>query len=107
MKCNRCGTENEKDANFCKNCGNNLKKDYALVYILICIFCELLGFCFNIPWLFWIGVIDIITAKIRCPRNLIIQILFWATIISLILVFIYMCWIIWMCNNSVSSCLGG
>ena len=25
MKCKKCGTENEK-SNFCKNCGNKLKK---------------------------------------------------------------------------------
>ena len=118
MKCTNCGKEIEKDWNFCPNCKNpispnaknennniineenatkNTKKTY--IYIAIYIVSMILFFLIGHIAFYIIALVDIINAKIECQKNVLIEILFYLTIVLTVFYFILVIWAIAYCMN--------
>lgn len=131
MICEQCGTENLDNASSCKNCGKIFKENSKIVntldtqfddnvqiqnteasnqkkYINIFYTSILLSFLPTpLSFLgFFVAIITITIAKIKYPNNTTIKVMFWITIVTVIIGIIAITFLIQSCVNSISSCPG-
>lgn len=114
MKCEYCGKEVEEDWNFCPFCNNPISsntkneknnifnKKFTIppyVYIAIYSVSMILFFIFGDLVFLLVSLVIIIHGKIECRKNLLIKILFYLTIMILILDILFSIWIISACTN--------
>ena len=132
MICEQCGAENLDNASYCKKCGKIFKEDSKIVntletqfdddeqiqnteannqktYIYIFYASILLSSFLPTPLSslgFFVAIITITIAKIKYPNNTTIKVMFWITIVTVIIGIIAITFLIQSCVNSISSCPG-
>ena len=118
----QCGQKLEQNWKFCPKCkspitieiksttnveqSKNIKDGNAIIYVSIFVISIACSYFLQFSWFFLVAIITIITGKIKCPNNKAIKVLFWLTILFIILYVILIMWIILVCSNSISSCPG-
>ena len=114
----QCGQKLKSGWKFCPNCKvpiffeikTEQKKanKYLIIYAFSVGVYILSSF---IPYMFYfskiallVGLVTIITGKIKCPKSVIIKVLFWVTLAYVIYVLVLTLWLIWVCTNGIRSC---
>lgn len=112
--CFNCGNKLIKNSKYCDKCGskvvdnNNEKGENNdwLVYIIIwvvLVFCSI--FINNFSFIFLaLRLIVVITAKIKYPKVLFINIIFWIELLFSIYYFVMMVLAFIMCNELIDGC---
>ena len=111
MKCTNCGQEINQDWNFCPNCktpitakienenheinkqNSTKENNNAYIYITIYTVSMITFFLLGYSLFYLIALVSIIAGKIYCPKNVLIKVLFYITIILMILCIIFILWV--------------
>ena len=119
MKCKNCGYEN-KDNTYCEKCGKSLSeslepeikkkisedelnKGNSIIYIVLFALAIIFGICVT-PIGYFIGLIIIVTGFLKCPKSVIIKVLFGVCLVfTCLFIMLYLFFAI-ACNSTTSSC---
>ncbi len=94
---------NIENSEFVQNT-NNKKEKLINKNIIIIISIFVLGIIINLVFKTYIGllvsIVTIVTGKIIYPKNIIIRVLFWLSILAIIVWLIIWCWMLFTCVNT-------
>lgn len=119
--CTNCGKKLIKNSNYCDECGTKVLTDektvnkeiinndsnwkyYVLANVILIFGNIFLGLDDYGSISMIAALVIIITAKIKYPKVVIVQVLFWVEIIFTLMIFIYVIILMVMCTNFIMNC---
>lgn len=103
--CPQCNTPiNVEIATSNTNESTPLKKENSTIYITIFLACLALGY-FLQGIFYMVALITIITGKIKCPNSRAIKVLFWLSILAIVIYAVLIVWLIISCGMALPSCV--